>query len=252
MRSCLLDSPSSSTSALHTQAISPRRVIPARAISQQFDDSNRPLHPNGRRSSTRRAISRLSRLFHRVRDSFVARIPLWSPLGSPTPEPTPHSAPANLPIPNKGCDQRCRILEKELHQDQNLSDSENKAPQTSDLPSKIQNESNVDQFLITEDFHADGQPDCISVTRGERVELLDQFSSTDQDVIAVAVIDEFTNQPSKRRGNVPMKILFAIDGDRGQCQMFSDYASRRISRALFSHLMFIDESRVVFLKEIQL
>uniref|UniRef100_A0AC34QXV3 Transposase n=1 Tax=Panagrolaimus sp. JU765 TaxID=591449 RepID=A0AC34QXV3_9BILA len=82
---------------------------------------------------------------------------------------------------------------------------------TNCLESERKSSRNVDQFLITEDFHAEGQADCISVFRGERVELLDNFSSTDQDVIAVNVIDEETNLPSQRRGNVPMKILFAID-----------------------------------------
>ena len=140
MRSCLLDSPSSSTSALHTQAISPKRIIPARAISQQFDDSHRPPHPSGRRSSTRRAIRRLSRLFHRVRDSFVARIPMWSPVGSPAPENVPKSAPANLPIPTREADKEDQPANNEIHQDKIHSDSEVVVPSEPELPSKVHNE----------------------------------------------------------------------------------------------------------------
>ena len=148
MRSCLLDSPSSSTSALHTQAISPKRITPARAISQQFDDSHRPPHPSGRRSSTRRAISRLSRLFHRVRDSFVARIPLWSPVGSPAPDNAPRSAPVNLPIPTHNVYQSDRIVNNEIHEDKVPSDSEINIPSEPDLPSRIHNEVGFKKLMF--------------------------------------------------------------------------------------------------------
>uniref|UniRef100_A0A914PL73 Uncharacterized protein n=1 Tax=Panagrolaimus davidi TaxID=227884 RepID=A0A914PL73_9BILA len=88
-----LESPSSSTSVIHPP--STRRTLPYRAVSQQFESPSD--RPRSRRSSTRRAMRRLSQLFHRVRDQFIAHMPLWSPIETPSlPLETPASAPGNL------------------------------------------------------------------------------------------------------------------------------------------------------------
>lgn len=116
--SCTLDSPSSSTSAIHTATRS-TSFRPARAISQQFDETTRPPHPSGRRSSTRRAMRRLSRLFHRVRDQFVAHIPLWSPVGSPPPESMPKSAPGKLNTLENDEERKTSVFEADNVRDEN-------------------------------------------------------------------------------------------------------------------------------------
>uniref|UniRef100_A0A914Z0K0 Uncharacterized protein n=1 Tax=Panagrolaimus superbus TaxID=310955 RepID=A0A914Z0K0_9BILA len=88
-----LESPSSSTSVIHPPTT--RRTLPYRAVSQQFESPSD--RPRSRRSSTRRAMRRLSQLFHRVRDQFIAHMPLWSPIEAPSlPLETPASAPGNL------------------------------------------------------------------------------------------------------------------------------------------------------------
>uniref|UniRef100_A0AC35FTH1 SH3 domain-containing protein n=1 Tax=Panagrolaimus sp. PS1159 TaxID=55785 RepID=A0AC35FTH1_9BILA len=69
---------------------------------------------------------------------------------------------------------------------------------------------NADQFVINEDFIAKDQ-DQISVSQGDKVELLDRFATPDQEYVAVAVIDEETKKPSTKRGNVPYRILFSLD-----------------------------------------
>jgi hypothetical protein len=197
-----LESPSSSTSAIPLR--SSRRTLPYRAVSQQYESPSD--RPRSRRSSTRRAIRRLSQLFHRVRDNFVAHFPLWSPIESSPPSmppETPASAPANLAnlIGSK------ETSPFEIDDPKDVIEVDEELNQKAALEMEVKN---CEHYIINEDFNAT-EKDQISVSNGDKVELLDRFASPDQEFVAVAVIDEETKKPSTKRGNVPYRILFSLD-----------------------------------------
>uniref|UniRef100_A0A7E4VWL5 SH3 domain-containing protein n=1 Tax=Panagrellus redivivus TaxID=6233 RepID=A0A7E4VWL5_PANRE len=185
-----LESPSSSMSALALSSVSPPPPRPVRPQSQQLESSapTTPRASNRRIGSTRKAIRRLSRLFHRVRNQFLAHIPPWSPIAPSLHadlSPPPASAPSILNDPvDDAFDGHLSLDSVDKHNDE-LTHS------------------------VLEDYQPDKatHSDHISVQKNEKVELLDRFAAPDAEYVAVAVIDPDTKQPSTRRGIIPARLL---------------------------------------------